>query len=135
MSKVYTVESGEYSDYSVHGIFSSRENATEFIKFYGKSSYNEMEICEKTLNPTMEEIKQGLELYYVSITYDGKVGIEISRHDWVKHGSYRFVGSYNSPLTRKTLIVYLFTDSVERATKIISDKRRELIALNKWGVE
>lgn len=56
MSKIYVVTSGEYSDYGIDAIFSTKEKAQEYITIRTNSEYiwNELEIEEYELDRMAE---------------------------------------------------------------------------------
>ena len=60
---IYIVTSGEYSDYGIRAIFSSKEKAETFIVYgtkIGMFSYSKPEIEEHTLDPYSEQIEKKL---------------------------------------------------------------------------
>lgn len=70
MSEVYIVSSGDYSNYSVRGVFSSMEKAERWMKTCG-GSFNEVE--EMELDEGYSEIDRGLALFSVRICKSGDV--------------------------------------------------------------
>src|SRR6476646_8883862 len=68
---VYLVTSGDYSDYSINGAFSSRVKAQAFIDYERKrresSRYrrNDYDIEEYELDSYLNELERGLTCYYV----------------------------------------------------------------------
>lgn len=74
---VYLVTSGRYSDYGVEAVFDSREAAEEFRQFSDSrkgrwhDETNELEVYP--LNPLVEERRQGLSVYFVTIAHDTTV--------------------------------------------------------------
>jgi len=68
---VYLVSSGEYSDYSINGAFSSREKAQAFIEHEQKrqasARYRDSyDIEEYVLDAYLDQLERGLACYYVS---------------------------------------------------------------------
>lgn len=64
--KVWVIEDGEYSDYHVVGVFSSRENA-ELVRSKLKSG----DIEEWDLDPAVDKLNAGMEKFYVHMLRDG----------------------------------------------------------------
>lgn len=76
---VWTVESGEYSDYRVHAVFSSKELAIEILEAAGVKwtddpswGYNDR-IVERPLDPETDLTQRGYELWYVRLDRSGEV--------------------------------------------------------------
>jgi len=70
--KIWVIESGCYSDYSVDGVFSTKENAEKMLAAWkGDYDYCEMSISEWEMDPHLDEMKSGLIVYYVQMDYDG----------------------------------------------------------------
>ena len=57
--KVWTLEDGEYSNYSVNGVYSSRSNAEAVQSIIGG------DIVERELNPGLKEIRRGWKRFMV----------------------------------------------------------------------
>lgn len=74
MTTIYVVTAGEYSDYRIHAMFSTRENAERYMEALpnpGYSGYNEIE--EWTLDDMPEPAARGLKSYEVQIRRDGEI--------------------------------------------------------------
>lgn len=68
--KVWTVESGAYSDYTVHGVFSSRDAAELVIGYFDRHDF---EIVERTLDPNVPERRAGATPWRITMAADGTV--------------------------------------------------------------
>ncbi len=69
-SYVYAVESGQYSDYRVHGVFSTEEKAQEALSMFGDSS---AWIEKRELDSFPPPALQGLKKWAVRMWMDGEV--------------------------------------------------------------
>lgn len=69
MKTVFLVTSGEYSDYSIEAVFSTRENAHAFIDS-GRKRLCEAEIEEFIVDPCSPKINP---VWYVRFDLDGNV--------------------------------------------------------------
>lgn len=75
MKIIYLVSVGSYSDYGVHGVFSSKEKAEKYIKLMSAhfiySEFNEIE--EYTLDLGVSELDKGLLPFTVYMAENGDV--------------------------------------------------------------
>lgn len=122
--KVYIVTQGEYSDYHIEGVFSTREKAQEYLDHIG-SAWN-AGIEEYNID---EETPRGVFLYNVKILDDGgKAVVEIMERD--DRFTYR----------RKDVFGYHFTfitgwwfnveaEDAKHAVKIASERLMQIKAL------
>ena len=67
MKSVWVIEDGEYSDYRVVGVFSSKRNAESIQKHVGGT------ISQWPLNPAVEELSKGYTNWVGEMLYDGTV--------------------------------------------------------------
>lgn len=123
--KVFTVESGEYSDYTVHCVCSTRENAEVAAKLYGRGAT----VVERTLDE-MPKHPSGKFHYYVRMNRAGESAecyLESAQcmPDWIwsPYGDGETVG------------FDVWAKDEAQAVKIANDRRRKLIALNKWTTD
>jgi len=130
MSKVYIVTSGEYSDYGIDAVFSTKELAEQAQKLVPFSNIEEYE-----LDIGAEEMRNGMFPFVVKMDREGSANA-ISRSDcfrqWLdkrfRETSCEFY--YHSP---GILYCYCFAKDEKHAIKIANEKRTQLIALNRWG--
>lgn len=98
MTKIWSVEEGEYSSYGIVAVFSTRENAEIALAFYNKGkdvSYRQAWIEERELDPSIENIRAGLLLYCVS--FFAKSGVRSSlRTEHIENDSLDSHGKYGS---------------------------------------
>lgn len=103
-SKVYVVTQGEYSDYRIIGLFSSKDKADQLIASYPPSCYSGQ--------PRVEEyeldkvgIPKGERLFRVSICVEGGVG---------------------------RMETYVWAKDKQHAAKIANERRVQTIANSTW---
>ena len=68
MTKCYIIEQGDYSDYRVVGIFSTRVNAEQALAYLNLDSSNTFDppsIEERELDPAIAQLNEGLFQYIV----------------------------------------------------------------------
>lgn len=130
MSKVFLVSTGSYSDYRIVGVFSSEEKAKAIAGIL-----KEAEVEEKTLDPFVAELNEGLSVYSVRMSPNGDVET-VERHDRDAEYTfdYRLKGT-EEPLELLTWKdrppVYLklvFARDEQHAVKIVNELRVQAIA-------
>lgn len=134
MKKVFVVTSGEYSDYGIDAIFSTRELAQSFIDAFKANKWYEMDIEEWDLDPNKTHLKQNRKPYFLRINKKGDVS-DLSLAD----SSYGFNQdmpeaeiSYTPNL--EWMNINCFADDENHAVKIAGEKRSQILAANLWGV-
>ena len=136
MEKVYVVSSGDYSDYKVDGIFTSKPLAQKFMDTFKRDSEYSFErfndIVEFTLNPFEKEIRAGYKPYFLRMTRLGQA-YDIR----VDSGTYGFEDSenysYGFDVTDNDLYTHCFAKDEQHAIKICNERRIQIIALDRWG--
>ncbi len=135
MSTIYLVSSGDYSDYSVHAAFSTKDKAEKFIDAFAKPNYSQFEIEERRLDPCEAEIKKGLSPYRVFMRKSGNS--ECSKMD----DMYSIPIATEVELLTKTyhgkssLRIEGWFKSKEHAVKVANEKRTAMIANGEWTQE
>lgn len=66
MTTIYVVTSGDYSDYQIHGVFSTAAKAQAFIDHEREQMWGAAEIEQWTLDEYCDPVERGLRCYYVS---------------------------------------------------------------------
>ena len=129
MRKIYLVTSGEYSDYGIDGVFTSKELAEKFIKsFNTKDSFERMNIETRTLNPYEKELQQGFKAYFVRMSKKGET-VSVNNTE----GAFGFDSHDSDGFdVRNNLISHVYAKDKKHAIKIVNEKRTKLIALNKY---
>lgn len=120
--KIWVIEQGQYSDYGVVGVFSSRENAEKVLATL-KSDYDKPTIAEWTLDPGIKEMKAGRSMYLVNMGVDGSV-IRCARWEGFEA---EFTGPYNAQGVRLFMCKVWAKDEVT-AIKITNEKRIQALA-------
>lgn len=129
---IYGVSSGEYSDYRILAMFDCRDKAQKYINRWGSRDYDDMNIEEYELNPSIDEINSNLDFYSVSMNYEGVVNN--IRNDGIPRESVSRVSYCRDHRTKnKFLLVDCFAKDEKHAIKITNEKRTLGIAMNKWA--
>ena len=117
--KVYIVTSGEYSDYCVEGIFSTKEKAKDLKKVVdGNNPIKEYEL-DKPIYGWMFAVR-----------------IEMDIEGNTTHSSYlkqRVNMRFDKYFYNGYLHIDIKSDSLERAIKVVNEKRIQILANNEWG--
>lgn len=125
MATVYIVTDGEYSDYGIVGVFSTRELADTCAKNLIKSKWSNAKVETWNLDPHVDELRQGLAPWTVTMDRDGNSDAiidagsldskEDERHDW--SGKYTF---------------YVWAEDEQHAVKIANERRAQIVAAGNW---
>jgi hypothetical protein len=120
MESVWVVETGEYSDYRVLGIFSTEENAQKIADLV------DGDVSEWPIDPWLEQLSQGRRSFRVEMMMDG-TGIRVSEMPWGNHHKDEFslVRNRNSA---DLLIGNVFARGDQHAIKIVTEVRAQYIA-------
>ena len=130
MASIWVIEDGEYSDYRVRGVFSSRENAELMIE-KGLTGT----IAEWTLDPSVDAWKKGLRLIKVEMNRAGDSHIEFTNSSWdeTENETPWTMGPYHPTMGRQVVIrVVRFSDSEEHVVKVANEIRTRMIAEGAW---
>lgn len=125
MKKVYIITSGEYSDYTIKAVFSTREKAEEYVDTHG-SDYR---IEEYSVDDEQVEKKEGVWLVYVNwITgnADSANPQNFSNYYTDKIDTVRYDKSWGSGY----LNFVLMSDSMARAKKLAHERFKQVRALH-----
>ncbi len=139
------VTSGEYSDYRVRGVFSSKEKADSFKKDFPGEFWNDDELIELDKRIV---VPAGRKPFYIEMCRDGKVGeikekrldLDIAEEtnkereriwfiDWVWVEGKRLSLANGE----ERLCAYFWAKDKQHAVKIANEKRVQIIAMNQWG--
>ena len=144
---VWVVEQGEYSDYRVVGVFSSKENAQQIAYAInarpdGKWNTNDpATVAEWTLDPGVHELRQGFTPFLVNMREDGTVercdrwdisGYELAGYVrmWRRQQAPAYRGNTDKPDILQALI---WARNNEHAVKITNEHRTRMIASGEWA--
>ena len=136
MSKfVWVIEEGNYSDYRVSGVFSSKDDADFMASKIGGT------VAKWPLNPCVDELRKGYKLFLGEMLYDGTVERMV---DWSAELSGYYLTHSLEIWRRSTAPAYqgkgvqdclhgtVFAKDIKHAVKIFNEQRTQLIAQNKW---
>jgi len=133
---IYIVTEGEYSDYGIVAIFSTKEKAQNFISITAApDDLSDYEIEEWPLDEHEALIekfkKKELSIYMVSMYRNGdveEVREEEKKSIWIDNAT---AGKYNL-WTENRIGMWVIARDEKHAVKIVNEKRTQLIAENKW---
>jgi len=134
MDNVYLVTDGEYSDYQILGIYSTREKAE-----HAKELWNAKNEIEEFKLDEMLECPPGMRAWTVKMLRDGDVK-EISRAtpemsmfaNDEKHQYISNPGLWGGKYYRSYLVSTVWAENETHAAKIVNEKRAQLIAIGAW---
>lgn len=147
MTYIFIVTSGSYSDKGNVAAFTTKEKAEQYIKYcndFGSPNVNEW-IDEVELDPDISNVKKRHKfkfslLFHVEMERDGnivKINQEyISMDDLsnpenkIEYTDFRYHTNNRIPISIEAVVN---ADTKIQAVKIVNDKRRQLIAENRWG--
>lgn len=130
---IYVVEEGEYSDYRVVGLFSTRENA-EFVAARSKG-----EVAEWGMDPGVNELRAGMQMWGVHMLRDGA-----TERTWRCDPDYYYNAASHSIWQRSQapayrgqnvpdiLVANVYARDEEHAVKITNEIRTRMIANNEF---
>ena len=121
---IYLVSDGEYSDYSILGLYSTKEKAEEARALYAAERIEEWEVDVLPPHPPGE-------LRWIVHVHDSgdvvSVEPQTAEDKYVAFESFR---KYWEP--KDARILTLWARDKEHAIKIASEKRREMIVSGEW---
>ena len=126
IDKIYLVTSGEYSDYTVEGAFSTREKAEAYLAHFHTDprAYHVGRIEEYALDPHERTIREGLREYRVRMDTEGNVE-KVELRSGALAGEYVETG--RGPYGPATWGVALARDE-KHAIKIVNERRIMMLA-------
>ena len=126
---VYIVTSGEYSDYGIDAVFSTKADAELYCKQPGHSGSCCPGIEEWEMDALTKPLRAGYVNYFVRMAKNG----DTIEH-WTKPiGDALFDRDYGYDV-RKNLIMEITAKSLEHAVKIANETRTQILANNTWGI-
>ncbi len=122
---VWVVEQGSYSDYSVLGVFSTKENAESACALVNTpDAYEKASVAEWQFDPGVAERRRGLVHYCVTMRNDGSV---VQSHAERNHiaidGDLFMDGNVKLGMKAKTIVVHCWAKSDIHAIKITNERR------------
>ena len=125
MGNIYVVTKGEYSDYSVYGVFSDELLAKKYAELLSDPDWDTAQVETYELNK-MPDFPANKLPFTVEMDIDGNTPFGVKRSsldDFEKHYFFS-VGC---------LVIDVWATDEQHAIKIANEKRVQLIAENKWG--
>ena len=140
-STVFVLTTGSYSDYSIVGVFSTKEKEAEFRQAFPSSDYNEVETYPFDSNaPSLRA--NGYSLYQLYLLRDGiteKITrisspstYELSQVGNCKVWRRSTAPAYAGKGIQDCIDIIVWAKSDVHAIKIASEKRAQLIASDGW---
>lgn len=123
--KIYLVSEGQYSDYHIIGLYSSRAKAQEAYWLWGDCN----DIEERDVNPPLPDHPKGERLWSVGMSKNGDT---ISVHP--KSPMSRVREPYACFRSDTDAIFEVWAKDAKSAVKITNEKRLALLAEDKWPV-
>jgi hypothetical protein len=135
----WVIEQGEYSDYRVVGVFTSRENAERIAeKINGDRTYDLATVDEWLLDPGIQALNQGHHRYHVLMLRDGTTeSVEREVSPWFLSNlvSEFFIWSRSTapaPHLPDALRASVWAGSDAHAVKVVNERRLQMIASGEW---
>ena len=119
-NKVFVVTTGEYSDYTIERVFSTRKKALEYLDT--KDDEYRLEVFDLD-----KPIERKTQIYEISFALDKKKVWNVSTTRDVRYKDTIHIGGRYFT-NRKTLDIYVESDSRKRALKIASERYGAIIA-------
>lgn len=123
MTTIYIVTSGEYSDYSIDGVFDSREKAETYIAYeraHGRYHYDKPNIEEWELNESYDPISRGLTCFRVWFPDRTTGDAQINAND----ASSETEHSTRNPQTQTSnYVTFVWAQDEQAALKIANERR------------
>jgi len=134
MKKVYVVTAGEYSDYRIEAVFSTKEKAENYINTFYNYEFNGIDEYELDL-VVVDYLREGYTIYKVFMLYNGDVEkIEVISSDSFNiDNMMTFIWKRSSVLAHKNdnlkdiLVCQCWAKSEDHAIKIANEKRVQMI--------
>lgn len=136
---VFVIEQGEYSDYRVVGVFSTKKKAQtvyDALKAAGNSDLHD-KISEWTLDPFVLELQKGYSPFVVIMLKDGTVE-RCDRREFSSYCSNSFLWkrteapAYKGKGIPDALNATVFARNEKHAIKIANEHRTKMIANGEW---
>lgn len=142
MASIWVIEEGEYSDYRVVGVFSSRKNAQLALDTVLKdgTSWGRPTIAEWELDPCIDELRKGYKPFRIRMLRDGSVEyceeVEASTYSmfycelviWKREEAPAYRGKRVPNCLNGTVLA----KDKEHAIKIANERRTQLIAAGEF---
>lgn len=138
---MWSVEQGEYSDYRVLGVYSTRENAETMRDFINaKESYRSAWVEELEVDAGLDAVAKGYKPFRIVMLRDGTTeradadafhgGMPVTDLTVWRRSRAR---AYEGQNVADALHGVVWARTVKQAVKIANDRRAQLIASGEWA--
>ena len=121
MAKIYIVTSGDYSDYRIDAVFSTKEKAEEYVQQHG-TNYR---IEDYDID---EEVKKEIKIWCVKMRFDNFEVSECIGGGWLSQRKDTFEYLFDDWARIGYIILYFESDCMDRAIKIASERIAQIKA-------
>jgi hypothetical protein len=140
VSTIFAIEKGEYSDYRVVGIYSTKEVAEKVCDAINvNEDWGKATVSEWPLDPAVDALNAGHSMHRVLMRRDGTVE-ECRRQDIT---SYEVAGechiwrrstapAYRGKGVPDVLQATVWAEDTQHAIKIVNERRGQMIAMGEW---
>lgn len=122
MKKIYIVVGGEYSDYHIEAVFSTREKAEEYIQQHG--TYYRIEV----LGVDEVIVDKKNKIWEVSMRFDNFELDYCEPFENEYYALYKDTFRYDTLRHYEKIKQYIEADSMERAVKVASERMAQIKA-------
>ena len=128
MTKIYAVEVGDYSDYRVEGVFSTKENAEMYFAALPESRWNIPNIAEWELDAHVDKLILGMKMFWVRMDKDGNSVVNLTTPEESLCND-QFI---DRGIMAGQLLCYVWATDHAHAAKIANERRVQYIASGEW---
>ena len=132
--QIFIVTSGDYSDYGIDSVYSTKENAEKYIKLYPSIRY---EIEEFDVDEEMALINrirdEKITIYLVCMDRDGNVKEIRKESPRISLVEELLAGKHRRVLYADCMDLCVIAKDEKHAIKIVNEKRTQMIANNEWN--
>ena len=125
MPEAFLVTQGEYSDYHVLAVFSTREGAEKYAAYYPTNGYNAVDIELVGLDE-WGKYPPGKLRYRVQFDREG------NNRQIQQEGPDDGYEEVRPHADGETMVTYCWANDEQHAAKIANERRVQLIAANGW---
>lgn len=132
-ANVWIVEHGEYSDYTVDGVFSTEENANLFCAQMNQAREDycyQASVQKMDLDPCIPMMREGMKCWNVTMTRKGKSTVEATEPETVNPRSRYSLD--NSVGFNQVIRATVWAKDGGGAAKIVNEFRAQEIATGRW---
>ncbi len=138
--KIYAIEQGEYSDYRVVGVYSTKEGADAVCAALNNPDpYSDAAVVEWKMDKAVDVIKKGYKPFHIWMMKDGTVeradvtSLDSSNIDEDSYVWRRSQVKYGAQASKPDILnATVIARDQKHAIKIVNERRIQLLALNQW---